>query len=233
MINNVDTTGYDFLDFGSGFGGCIRFAKKRLSGGKVLGFEHHAGRCADINKSGIKCVNADVTKLTLTKKSVRFITISHVLEHLRSKEDVKKVIELAVDTAKDFVYIEGPAFVFDTFLNKHNLKFMWRDGHGHFTKVTLPDVVAHAVTLKIAGYTTLIERPLIVDSRSKDIHSVASPPDVTAYRADMHPPKDFVVFDAPIYRSFIVFLWLNTTVNTYKCITSRAKFRKRAEKWLK
>lgn len=233
MIDKVDTTGYDFLDFGSGFGGCIKFAKKRLGGSKVLGFEHHAGRCADLNKNGIKCVNADITKLSLSEKSVSYITISHVLEHLKNREDVKKVLQLAITTAKDFVYVEGPAFAFDDFLDNLNLKFMWRDGHGHFTKVTLPDIIEYASTLGIAGYTTLIERPLIADSTSKDIHSVSSPPDVTAYEKDVHPPKDFIVFNIPIYRSFIVFLWLHTKIDTYKYMTSRAKFRKRTEKWLK
>jgi len=229
----IDLSKYDFIDFGSGFGGCIKFAKQKLGGVNVLGFENHSGRCNDLRKQGYDCINADITKLSLPKNSVSFVTISHVLEHLKSKKDVENVIKLAVNTSEDFVFIEGPSFDFDNYLNNFDLKFLWRDGHGHSTKVTVLDILSCAVKLNVLGYTLLIEYPLIVNSASKDIHPTASPPSVHDYNPKKHPPKEFVEFDTPIYRSFIIFLWLNKRLNTHKYVTSRFKFRKHRERWLR
>jgi hypothetical protein len=229
----LDVSKYDFIDFGSGFGGCIAFAKQKLGGRKALGFEKHAGRCNDLRAKGYSCVNADVTKLALPKNSVSFVTMSHVLEHLHSKEEVEKTIKLAVDTAKDFVFIEGPSFDFDEYLNKFNLKFSWRDGHGHATKVTVSDVITYTAELPIVGYTLLVEHPLIMNSLSKDIHPIDSPPSVHDYNPKKHSPKEYINFNPPIYRSFIIFLWLHHNLNIQKYVTSRFKFRRRLEKWLK
>lgn len=229
----LDISKYDFIDFGSGFGGCINFAKKKLGGKCALGFEKHVGRCTDLQKKGYKCINADITKIDLPKNSVRFVTISHVLEHLNNQHEVEVVLKKAIDTATDFVFVEGPSFDFDDYLDKLGLKFMWRDGHGHDTKVKVLDILAYAHKLNIAGYTVLIEYPLITNSASKDIHPLGSPPSVHGYNPKKHPPKKSIQFDTPIYRSFIIFLWLNKRVNPYNYINCRFKFRKHLEKWLK
>ena len=145
----IDLTKHDFVDFGSGYGGSLQYAKRKLDGYNGLGIEHHVGRCNDLVKKGYRCINANITKLALPKKSVKFVTISHVLEHLKSNEDVKTVIKLAINTATDFVFIEGPAFEFDEYLHTLDLKFQWSEGHGHHTKVTIANVIDYAIKQNI------------------------------------------------------------------------------------
>jgi hypothetical protein len=228
----IDLYKYDAVDFGSGFGGCIDFAKTKLGANRILGFEKHSGRCAALQEKGYACVETDITKLTLPKNAVSFVTMSHVLEHLVCMEDAHYAIRLAVHTAQNFVYIEGPAFEFDQYLENRGLKFAWRDGHGHDTKITVQDIISYAVTLPIAGYSILVEHPLINNSLSKDIHPLASPPHMGNYDSNKHPLKDHVKFDKYIYRSFIIFLWLHKSINVQPYLVSRSKFKKHKEKWL-
>ena len=221
----INLSGYDFIDFGSGFGGCIDFAKKKLFGKNELGFEKHFGRYSDLRKKGYHCLNRDITKIDLTKNSVRFATISHVLEHLNTKADVKKVVKIAIHAATDFVFIEGPSFEFDDYLENLGLKFLWRDGHGHYVKPRIDDIIHYAKSYGVTNYSLLTERPYIVDSSSKDIHPLESPPNVQDYNPKIHPPKKKTIFNPPIFRSFIIFLWLNEKFDRHVCLTSRVKFR--------
>ena len=63
--------------------------------------------------------------------SVRFVTISHTLEHLRDLVEVRKTLGSAVKVATDFLFIRGPYFDADDLLQTQGLKFFWSDWSGH------------------------------------------------------------------------------------------------------
>lgn len=220
----IDLTKYDFLDFGAGFGGCLSFAQQKF-GGVGLGVEAHKGRAEGIRKKGYACLKSDVTSLELPKKSVRYVTMSHLLEHLTSLQGVFKTIQLAVNTATEFVFIEGPAFDFDKYLEDRSLKFFWSNGHGHHTKLKITEILSIFTELNISDYSFQVEQPYVKTSSSDDIHALISPPNVAYYDKSKHPPKPFVRFDKKIYRSFIFYVWLSNRVNRKSLLLSRKKFK--------
>jgi len=138
---------------------------------------------------------------------------------------VSKVIKLAVDTAKEFVFIEGPSFEFDEYLENLGLKFSWRDGHGHIVKLTISRILEYVRSMNVVDYSLLTERPYILNSNSVDIHSIKSPPGVHNYDVNKHPSKPTVVFNEPVFRSFIIFLWLKNGVNRDRYLSCRSKFK--------
>ena len=218
----IDLKGYDFVDFGSGRGGCLKFAKK-LGGKLGLGFERSKERVEDLRRSGFNCEVSDITKLELPRKSVKFVTISHVLEHLNNLDEVKYVVNLAKNTAKDFIFIEGPSFDFDDYLKTFGFKFFWFDSCGHRTRLTTTQLKCIFSECNLSKYDILAEIPFINNSISKDIYpldlqfSYSNPPDITKVK------KKIVNFNKGIFRSFIIFVWLKE-VNT-SLLTCRNKFR--------
>jgi len=205
----VNPAGCDFVDFGSGVGGCIDFARKKLHGQHELGIEVHRGRYEQLKAAGYNVVCADVSSITLPKKSVSFVTISHVLEHLDSVQEVRRVLETAVSASRDFVFIEGPAFDFDLYLAAIGLKFSWSaGGHDHTTPITSRKLLALISAIpEVTGYSFLQEVPAIKDSSSSDLHPATSPPGVCKYDPKIHPPKPMIKLQKPIYRSFVIFVW--------------------------
>lgn len=226
-----DIANYDFLDFGTGNGGCYDFAKQRLGGQKGLGFEFLPHRVTNLKKKGYECTLADITDLSLPKKSTRFITISHVLEHLPSLDAVRKVVKLAIDTAKDFVFIEGPTFDFDTYLKNYKLKFFWVGWSNHPSAVTTSFIKKICLESNVYDYNLLVEQPLIQDSTSKDIIPIQSTVG-SKYRLDLHGSKRFVGFDKPLFRSFVYFIWLRKEARRPELLMSRRKFSVHATKTL-
>lgn len=223
----------DFLDLGSGFGGCIDFAKKKLGGKRGVGIEIHKQRFLDLVAGGYPCVHGDITKIKFPKECVNFVTMSHVLEHLTNIEEAKHVVLSAIRAAKHFVFIEGPSFDFDQYLARFNLKFSWRDGHGHYTKVKVLDVLDWIKLSQCAGFTLQIEYPLISSSDSKDLHPLSSPSSVGDYNFKKHPQKKRINLPKQVYRSFIVYAW-KRKFDTSKLERSRApKFRNAKKLWLK
>jgi len=204
----IDPTGCDFVDFGSGVGGCIKFAKKKLCGRRELGIEVHRGRYEQLKAAGYNVVCADIASVTLPKKSVSFVTISHVLEHLDSMEEVRRVLHTAVSASRDFVFIEGPAFDFDQYLASVGLKFSWSaGGHDHTTPITSRKLLSLISALEINGYSFLQEMPPITSSSSADLHPITSPPGVCKYDPKIHPPKPVIKLRKPVFRSFVIFVW--------------------------
>jgi len=220
----IDLSKYDFVDFGAGFGGCMDFARKKF-GGRGLGIEAHQGRADTLVKKGYSCICEDVTKIKLPKKSVRYVTMSHLLEHLTDIKQVRNSIRSARDTATEFVFIEGPAFDFDKYLAKHNLKFFWSEGHGHYTKVRVRNLLSIFQKLEIRDFSFQIEQPFIIDSSSRDIHPMESPLHVAYYDRKKHPPKPKVKFDRKLYRSFIFYIWLAKNLDRKRLLASRTKFK--------
>ena len=216
---------YDFLDFGSGKGGCATFAVKKLLGKSHLCFEIRKEAIDNLNKLGHSCVYADITNLSLPKKSVRFVTISHVLEHLPTLEHVYKVLQTAVDVATDFVFIEGPTFDFDDYLKSHGFKFFWHDSCGHTTRVTTQHIHRRAKKLGVLTQHWLIEQPYVDNSLSLDILPYGIPSSPNKYKEKIHPKKTFVSFTTKkVFRSWICFLVLNEINYTNLLINARTKF---------
>ena len=223
----VDTSKYDFIDFGCYVGGSMNFAVKRLGGTSGLGIDRSEEFCAIAKKKGFDTICSNVQALTFTKKSVKFSVFSHFLEHLPSLSAAQRMLKKAADTSTDFIFVESPSFDFDTYLKNRGLKFFWSDGCGHHNLLQLHELKNIISTVNAHSYTVLLEQPFVKDSSSRDIHSVQSPFNVTYYDNCIHPPKPQVKFVKKVFRSFVVFIWLRPLTHGVRkeLLSSRPKFK--------
>ncbi len=132
---------YDFLDFGASKGGAIDFAIQRLGGTKGLGIDRDPNKVQGMIERGYDCLLGDITRLPLPPDSVRFVTMSHILEHLPDLTVVKEAILCASRIASDFLFIQGPYFDADEYLKNNGLKYYWSDWHGNPCHLTLPYIL--------------------------------------------------------------------------------------------
>ena len=151
---------------------------------------------------GYSCLRADVLNIDLPRNSVRFVTISHFLEHLYGVDGVRKAIESAARAARDFLFIQGPYFDADKRLEEDGLKFYWSDWHGHRCHLTTGDLQVVLDELALRDYLIMGHAP-VADSLDPSIHPIASPRDQHDYIPETHPPKPYRVFYPPLYKEIV------------------------------
>lgn len=192
--------GYDFLDFGASTGDSMDLAVTHFGGQRGMGVDKDPGKIARMRDLGYHCMAGDITRLDLPAKSVRFVTMNHVLEHLPDLHAVALAIESAARAATDFLFIQGPFFDADDALARHGLKFYWSDWRGH---------PCHLTTRQLYSLLHVhMARDRVRDSADPCIHPLSSPRDQHAYQIGVHPPKPHVRFKppavpVPVYREIV------------------------------
>ena len=194
--------GHDFLDFGASKGGSIDFAMARLGGRKGLGIDIDPKKIQRMRELGYDCLEADVLNLDLPENSVRFVLISHFLEHLADIDEVREAVASAARTARDFIFIRGPWFDGDDRLRAQGLKFYWSDWHGHPCHLTTGQLRGVLDDLGLSSYAFL-GRSTVADSLDSAIHPAGSPRDQHDYVDGVHPPKPYAVFEPPLFREMV------------------------------
>ena len=209
----MDLEDYDFLDFGASAGGCMDFAKKKLGGRKGLGIDRDPGKVERMRSQGYCCTVGDITALDFPENSVRFVTMSHVLEHLRDLGEVRRALECAGRVATDFLFIRGPYFDADDLLRDLGLKFFWSDWHGHPCHLTTGQLRKILRDIGL-GDVDVTKKYIVRDSSHEAIHPLGSPRDQHEYIVGTHPDKPFVVFDPPLYKEMVCYVRLRPEVRT-------------------
>jgi SAM-dependent methyltransferase len=128
--------GADFIDFGCSSGGSLTYAMKTLGGTKGIGIDIDDKKVAKTKAAGFLALHGDLTTIRPLSERVRFVIMSHILEHIPSIKDVKNCIRSAVNSSKDFIYIQQPYFDSDPLFMEHGLKTYWSDWHGHPNRMT-------------------------------------------------------------------------------------------------
>lgn len=221
MNSELDISKYDFVDFGASVGGSIDFAIKALGGENGLGIDIDPPKVKKMQDLGLNAYCADFTQLPFPKKSVRFVVISHVLEHLPSMEVAKASIKQACNLATDFVFIQGPYYDGDEYLRKLGLKFFWSDWKGHTCHFSVKNLKDTLRELNISDYKLFMNK-IVTDSMSPFVHPLNSPPNQHDYDSLIHPPKHLITFDKKLYREFVCYIKLNPDLKDWdKIIKSR------------
>lgn len=198
----VSLEGYDFLDFGASKGASINFGVRRLGGTRGLGIDLDPEKVRQMKDKGFDCIEADVTRLQLPPASVRFVIMSHFLEHLPGPTEVERAVESAARTASDFLFIQGPYFDADDYLKSQGLKLYWSDWTGHPCHLTTDQL--HEILLKLGLEDhVMMVCDEIADSSDAAVHPLDSPPDQHDYDPGLHPEKPYIKFAQPLYRSIV------------------------------
>jgi hypothetical protein len=165
-------------------------------------------KCKLVQDAGFSCICGNILDVDIPQKSVDFVTISHLLEHLQNYNEVGTVVRKACRTARQFVFIEGPTFDFDAYLRAREFKFYWSNWRGHPTHVRTDKIISILKAIK-CKYNMLVQYPLITSSASSDILPLSTRPEQFEYDPKKHPPKPIKEFDKPIFRSFVIFAWVD------------------------
>lgn len=183
---------YDFLDFGCSRGGSMELAQALFGEGRGLGLDIDPAKVALAQESGRDAMVADLTRLPLQPNPVRYVILSHFLEHLPGLKAAEQALACAIRAAKDFVFVAQPWFDSDGYLFKRGLKLYWSDWHGHPNRMTSLDfhylLEAFRKNNLIQGYSIFGYGP-IYSSRNGAVHPLASPRNQNKYDAAIHHPK--------------------------------------------
>jgi len=199
----IDLTAYDFVDFGCSTGESIAFGIAQLGGSRGLGLDLNPEKVAIAREAGYDAEVADVTALDpKSMGTVRFVIMSHFLEHLSGYECAQACIQSACRIAEEFVFVRQPYFDADGYLFSLGLKLYWSDWAGHPYHMTSLELYKILATLRDEGTISrfvIFCRSRIKDSNHPAIHPITSPRDQHEWEMQMHGPKGFHEFEYPIF----------------------------------
>lgn len=193
---------FDFVDFGASTGGSIDFAKRVLGGKLPLGIDIDPEKVANMRAEGFDCIEADVTAVDLPENSVRFVVMSHFLEHLPSLRHVHQAIESAARLAREFLFIQGPFFDADDSLAARGLRFYWSAWTGHTCALTTIQLIEILDDLGLTEYRLMFADE-VTDSGDASIHPLASPLNQQEYEPGRHPTKPYLTFQPSLFREIV------------------------------
>ena len=199
----IDVSKYDFIDFGSGGGDFMDIAKG-FGGKRGLGIENDPVRVKGINGRGKDCLFGDVRRLEwLPDKCVRFVTVNHLLEHMRTLHDARLVVRSAARLARDIVYIGGPNFDHCLRLAREGFKFYWADWPDSHPLHVTTGQLAWMLCLERARRFMVWATGMVGSSMHPDVHPLGSPSNSGHYDAGRHPGKARVGFNPPVPTQFV------------------------------
>jgi hypothetical protein len=198
--------GFDHLDFGCSKGGSLDFARKRFDGIRGLGIDIVEAKVESTRTAGFDAICYNIHEIP-DEKLVRFVVMSHFLEHVSALSDVKAFVRKACVVSKDFVYIQQPFFDADGYLFERGFKLFWSDWLGHPNRMTSLELYLLLRDLQVEGfpiaYSIHAYKP-IVDSSDPRIHSIDSSVDQHSYVTGQHPIKGpMVKFACNIFAELI------------------------------
>lgn len=198
----VDISKFDFIDFGASTGGSIDFARRILGGKRPLGIDIDPEKVAQMQAEGFECIEADATALDLRENSVRFVVLSHFLEHLPTPEHVRLALQSASRVASEFLFIQGPFFDGDEYLEDCGLKFYWSDWSGHKCHLTTTMLTTILDDLGLSDYELMFVGE-VSDSDDPAIHPLASARNQHEHDPDLHQKKPRCVFGPSLFREIV------------------------------
>ena len=170
--------------------------------------------CKTMEGKGISCVQADVTNLILPENCVDFVISTGTIEHLMDLDAVKKMVEISVNAAKDFVYLTWPWFDTDDYLKDLGLIPFPSTWDIHTCHVTISDLKDILKELSLEGL--FMAWPRILDSRSDCILPIDYPRNMGElhhYKPE-YGTKPIVNFNRPVYHESVCFIVLQDSQKT-------------------
>ena len=193
----------DFIDLGCGVGGSIGWIQNRFNVKTHLGIDNRPNEVQKATDFGYNVVLGDITNEIFPKS--RFITMLHLLEHLKDETAVEKIIKKSIESATEFIFIKGPYFDGMDYLKQFDLKITWTDWIGHTTIVN-KNMLENIIRKNELEYKIGFQYP-ILNSTSDEIIPIASPIDTMLYDKSLGEKK-YVEFE-DVYREIYCYININ------------------------
>ncbi len=202
----------DFIDFGCSEGGSIDHARRILDGKTGIGIDIQARNVETARKLGYHAFQGDLTQIKPIKDKVRFVMMSHFLEHLSGVGMAKKSIISGLSLARDFIFIQQPFFDADGYLLDKGLKLFWSDWHGHpnaMTSLQIHNILRPLLEAQKIDRFAIYGKDRIKHSRHPAILPASAPCDESVWDLERHGKKPFRIFFQPVFNETIVIINLN------------------------
>ena len=207
---------FDFIDLGAKNGKMAKYARDTFNGQRGLHFEIDDECIKYMEGKDIPCVQADVTNLTLPENCVDFVISTGTIEHLMNLEAVKKMIEISIIAAKDFVYLTWPWFDSDDYLKDLGFIPFPSTWDIHSCHVSISDLKNILKELSLEG--VCMAWPPIPDSSYYSILPIDYPKNIGPEDLDKwgqvneykpkYGHKPMVKFTEPVYYESVCFISL-------------------------
>ncbi len=210
--NYIKNHRIDFLDFGCSTGRSLRWAQRTLGGVEGLGIDNSPQKVQRTVTGGFQAVNLDVSEIP-DRKMVRFVVLSHFLEHVSDLALVRQFVIKACRVSTEFVLITQPYFDADGYLLQCGLKTYWSDWHGHpnlMSSMSLYQILRDAQAAGHCAKFSICARDPILTSSDSRIHPLSSPKDQHHYRWFRDPPKPRQIkFETPVFAELVAFITMH------------------------
>ena len=195
----MDWSKFDFADFGChDFAGSRAFAGM-FGGSKFVGFDTDRDLVIKNSQQGYDCIQWDVSQpfdeypgccgsVPIPAKCVRYVMMSHILEHLENIYAVRGAIKNAVYMAQDFIIITGPSFDAALPLAKLGLKSIWHNCSDHKMHLTT-EQLAWCLILEGLNDFVIWNGPTYNGVDDTELHSLASPSGCDYFDKGTFPSK--------------------------------------------
>lgn len=227
IVSLLTSKQIDHIDFGCSKGGSLDFAKKRLGGQLGLGIDIDSAKVAATLEAGFEEIQYDIQRLP-NRKLVRFVVMSHFLEHLPTLADVKGMIRKACQISKEFVYIQQPFFDADGYLLEKGFKLFWSDWHGHPNRMTSLEMVLTLRDLQSEGfkfsYSLHAHKP-VEDTNDPCVHPLSAACDLAYHVPGRDLDKGAVIcFQGNVFRELVTLITFPGT--DHEAVARRLRYHK-------
>lgn len=151
LLRRINAGEFEALDFGCGGGGSVDFVRKQFGYEKVAGIELDPRKIALAETAGVEVLQADATRVGVSKGVVAACFMFHFLEHLNTLADARAVLIQACRAAREFVLIRQPFFGADEQLLERGLKLAWSTWRTHANRMTTLDFHSLLSDLRAKG----------------------------------------------------------------------------------
>lgn len=218
----IRVEGADFIDFGCSSGGSLDYATRILDGKKGIGIDIQAANVEKTRAAGYLALQGDLTQIRPLSRRVRFVIMSHFLEHVPSVSDVKRCIRSAINSSDEFVYIQQPFFDTDPQFMQLGMKAYWSDWHGHpnrMTSLEFHNILNPFLEQGLIDRFAIYGRKPIKSSKDVALLDLSEPQNQSRWDKKLHKPKPKIKsFDFKSFYDLIVVINLNgfDAIDTYK-----------------
>jgi len=209
IVSLIKSDNVDFIDFGCSKGGSLAFAKQHLGGKIGLGLDINPVRVEEVRALGHFALESDLTKIRALSTKVKFVIMSHFLEHVPSTTLAKGCLRSAINSAEDFIYIQQPFFDADPYLFRHGLKLFWSDWHGHPNRMTtleFHNILNPFLEKGQIKRFAIFGKGEIKHSKDPSVHAINSPEDQSVWIKGEHPPKVKMSFSEPVFKEIRIII---------------------------
>lgn len=208
--NEIKNGKYDFADFGCSTGGMLKDVGKMFPALRGIGIDIDQDKLTAAEADGLEVSNLSILDLE-PEKVVKFVTMSHFLEHLNSFDEVRRFINKAVDISTGFVLIKQPFFDADAYLFSHGLKAYWSDWTGHRNGTSTLDffrICRDFVNENVAQGFTIYWRGQVKSSSDECVIPIYYPENSSAFNGDA-ADKSIVEFSFPFFKEILILIYID------------------------